>query len=422
MIIDDCISECVYDAPSQTMKILQIVDKGPEGGGVARHVHDVTHELRALGHEVTLLRLYDKAHETAPSTTHALPWTFGPLQGARVAGVLRSLLARIAPDVIHLHAGYTTMSPVLVRALRRAHPMVGTLHDVRPFCFAGTRRFRSTAALCQRELGMRCLSSGCYRPRGTAGALRVLRELAVKAWLLREWRRLPAIVVPSAYLGDLAIQHGFAEGRVHVVRHFTDPAAPGVDSAFAQPPMIIYVGGLQQSKGIMLMFEALQHLSDLPWQAAIVGEGPMRSQLAESLKPQDMADRVTFYGTLDVAQRNALLARSRFLVFPSIVAESFGLVGIEAMAHGKAVVSFATAGTAEWFVDGVNGLAARDGSAEDLARVMRVLLQDATLAARLGENGRRQAHEFFTPHTCIAELCAVYLRAQRFYRGQVGNA
>ncbi|MDO8704098.1 MAG: glycosyltransferase family 4 protein [Sulfuricaulis sp.] len=389
------------------MKILQIVDKGPEGGGVARHVQDLTDALRRQGHDTSVLRLRaDGAADEA-----SLPWTFGPLQGLHRLRALRRLLAHLDPSLIQVHAGFTTLSPVLLRALRRARPTVGMLHDVSPFCFLGTRRFHSGATDCQRRVGAGCVSCGCYRPRSVLGWLRVAREVLVRAWLLKEWRALPQLIVPSEYLRQLALRHGFDAQRVTLIPHFTS-APPDDATAASAPPLIVFVGRLTREKGVFCLFEALARLTDLPWQAALIGAGPGREVLAQTAARHGFADRLRWHGVLAVAERNAVLRSAYLLVFPSLIAEGFGLTGIEALAYGKPVAGFPAGGASEWLRHGETGIAAAEGDAPALAQALRTLLCDPALASRLGENGRRLVRARFAAKPCIADLCAIYARAR----------
>ncbi|MDO8681289.1 MAG: glycosyltransferase family 4 protein, partial [Acidobacteriota bacterium] len=102
----------------------------------------------------------------------------------------------------------------------------------------------------------------------------------------------------------------------------------------------------------------------------------------------------------------------------SLIAEGFGLTGIEALAHGKPVAGFPAGGASEWLRHGETGIAAAEGDAPALAQALRTLLCDPALASRLGENGRRLVHARFAAEPCIADLCAVYARAQDdFNRG-----
>ncbi len=78
--------------------------------------------------------------------------------------------------------------------------------------------------------------------------------------------------------------------------------------------------------------------------------------------------------------------------------EPFGLVLIEAMAAGVPVISANAGGPSEIVKTGENGLLFEPGNAEDLANKLRDILDDQSLAGRIGENGRIRAETFrFNP-------------------------
>ena len=75
--------------------------------------------------------------------------------------------------------------------------------------------------------------------------------------------------------------------------------------------------------------------------------------------------------------KNALFASAALLVVPSVWPEPFGLVGLEAGAHGVPAVAFETGGVGEWLRDGTNGLmAGRRPAVEPLARAIAAALAD----------------------------------------------
>jgi glycosyltransferase involved in cell wall biosynthesis len=85
----------------------------------------------------------------------------------------------------------------------------------------------------------------------------------------------------------------------------------------------------------------------------------------------------------------SLIACARAL--PSLWAEPFGLVGIEAFARGRPVVAYDAGGVRAWLEDGTNGFAVRLGDEAALARAMETLANDPALRARLGARARTDA-------------------------------
>lgn len=394
------------------MKILQIVDKAPQDGGTAIHVFELAASLRARGDTVKLLQLRNVPCSDSTDTPdgYQMPWNYGFVSGWRLRGALRRILSEFNPDIVHVHGCFTTLSPPLLSEIRHSKPVVGTLHDIRPFCFLMTRRLTTTQALCTQRCGLGCFSSGCVAVRGPVDAARLARRWLVDSATLDQWRKLSRIIVPSAYMLELATQHGIPAHRLRLVTHGTHvPATLPIDKKNGSLPRILFLGGLIEHKGIALLVKALQLLPRKAWEAIIVGDGPMRSAVEQELANAGLSQQVALYGYIeDRSVIECLLANARMLVIPSIIPESFSLSGIEALAVGTPVVSFGLGGIAEWLRHGENGLIAATDDIHDLARQMKKLLDDSTLAESLGMRGRQLVQERFTENSALSSLLAIY--------------
>jgi len=369
--------------------------------------------LQAAGHVAeTLLLGTDNGVGEA-----TFPATFDGLAGRRHRTALRRRVAAFAPDLIHVHAGFTSLSAVLLRDLAAHTPTVGQFHDVGSFCYLGTRRYRSGDRLCERRVGVGCWSSGCYRPQGLGPKLRGIGHSLVRADLLAAWRALHRIVLPSAYLLDLAVLHGFAPDRVRVVPNF-QPSAGAQARAPDDVPLILFVGSLLPVKGAHLALQALGRLTAQPWQAVFAGDGVERANLERQCRELGMAERVRFTGALERDAIGALYDRCRMLVHASVIPESFGLVGIEAMARGVPVVGFDLGGVKEWLVDGETGIAVSPWSVEGLARGIERLLREPALAAELGQAAQARVGAHFTTERFLAATLTVYAETVEQWRKQ----
>jgi glycosyltransferase involved in cell wall biosynthesis len=101
------------------------------------------------------------------------------------------------------------------------------------------------------------------------------------------------------------------------------------------------------------------------------------------------------------------------VVVPSTKPEPFGLVAIEAMAAGRAVIAANHGGLSEIVVDGVTGSLIAPGPVEALSAAIEAYLEDPGMAARLGREGRRRFEAEFEESRykrkitdVLAKLCA----------------
>ncbi len=83
------------------------------------------------------------------------------------------------------------------------------------------------------------------------------------------------------------------------------------------------------------------------------------------------------------------------VVVPSRAPETFGLVGVEAMAHAKPVISSQVGGTADWLRHGKNGLSFRSGDVLSLAGAIQTLISHSALAQKMGQKGYQMWQQEF---------------------------
>jgi glycosyltransferase involved in cell wall biosynthesis len=117
-----------------------------------------------------------------------------------------------------------------------------------------------------------------------------------------------------------------------------------------------------------------------------VGEGDDLSRLKKIAADLGVSECVRFLTGLSQQEIGACYARCEIFALPS-TGEGFGLVFLEAMAFGKALVGAACGGTTDVVEDNVNGLLVPARDSERLAETLAALLQDEALRAKLGQRG-----------------------------------
>ena len=124
-----------------------------------------------------------------------------------------------------------------------------------------------------------------------------------------------------------------------------------------------------------------------------------------------ISNRVGFTGFID--DPAAAMRALDIVVHASTQPEPFGLVIIEGMACGRAVIAAGTGGAAELITDGADGLGHTPGDANFLAARIMQLASDAHLRARLGRSGRKTAEHRFDRARLATELIPLYLSVRR---------
>ena len=150
---------------------------------------------------------------------------------------------------------------------------------------------------------------------------------------------------------------------------------------------ILFVGRLDQVKGVPLLIEAFGRLRARHPGAhlTIAGDGPARALLEAQAAPHGQAIR--FAGYVDEPGVAALLAQADMLVLPSF-AEGLPVVLMEAFASGVPVIATQVAGVPELVEDGISGFIVPPGDVETLTARMDRLLSEPSLGPAMGARGR----------------------------------
>jgi glycosyltransferase involved in cell wall biosynthesis len=161
------------------------------------------------------------------------------------------------------------------------------------------------------------------------------------------------------------------------------PAPQRAYRAEAYGPAFLFVSRLDRLKRADLIVRALATADGAGIDVVIAGEGDERAALERLASELGVANRVTFPGRLSEEQLLDRLARCRAVLFPPLL-EDYGFVTVEAFASRRAVVTCTdSGGPAELVEDGISGFVC-DPTPEAIARSMRRLTDDPTLAERMG--------------------------------------
>lgn len=234
----------------------------------------------------------------------------------------------------------------------------------------------------------------CTAHGGDLFGLRSRLAGRLKRWTLRRVDRLAAV---SETLADAAVAGGVDPAALVVapmgvdLQHRFTPAEEGP----APGKTLLFAGRLVAKKGVDVLLEALPAVLDRHPDArlTVVGDGPERATLQTLAARLGVDSAVAFTGSVPNETLPARLRAARVVVFPSRIAadgdrEGFGLVAVEAMGCGAAVVGSDLPAMREFLHDGETGLVAPAGDPQALAAAVIRLLDDPGLCARLGAAGR----------------------------------
>lgn len=170
----------------------------------------------------------------------------------------------------------------------------------------------------------------------------------------------------------------------------------------AQTPRLLFLSNLIESKGVIVLLDALKILMErgFSFQCDFVGGETKEidaKRFAEEVNNRGL-NRVAFYkGKKYGKEKWSVFKQSDIFVFPTYYEnETFGLVILEAMAHRLPVVTTNEGGIPDIVVHGKNGFISERKNPESLADCIAVLLNDKNLRRKMGDEGYRILKERFT--------------------------
>lgn len=224
----------------------------------------------------------------------------------------------------------------------------------------------------------------------TVEVLKTVRRDKMRIEIEEEIMRACDLVVSPTRQEAVAIRARYPGVRVMTIPH-------GVDTRRFTPTRdghrnILFVGRIEPIKGLHFLIEALQILK-LDVGLTLVGGPSKGAGNIESLRTYaaGLPVPVEFAGQVEHGRLAGFYNRAAMLAVPSHY-ESFGLVGLEAMASARPVVGFSHTGLQET-VGTDAGILVKMG-AGDLARAIQTLLSDHELRYRLGRRGWQKARAF----------------------------
>ena len=157
---------------------------------------------------------------------------------------------------------------------------------------------------------------------------------------------------------------------------------------------ILSMGSLYKHKGFDLLINAFSCLVEKQYDINLIiaGTGLEKTSLEKFAKLLKIENKIIFYGAANGKEKIKLFNECEFFVLPSRI-EPFGIVNLEAMAAGKAIVATRTGGVPEIVKDGVNGILVEPYNNKALAEGMMRLLDNKELRERLGRNGRKMVED-----------------------------
>ena len=345
------------------MKIAMVGQFPPHYGGVGVHIHTLSKELIKQGHEVYVityphsdLKDIDGIHVIGTSGIN-IPGIRGLMFKINAKKALNQLVKDVGIDIIHGHY----LFPAGAAACE-----VGSKHKIKTYVTAhGSDMFEM------------------YK-----------KQSFMKPFIKKVLKKADVVFAVSNALKDEILATGVSgiESKTRLYWNSVDINKFSKDNKNLLEnhgkPIVLFVGNLIKRKNVNLILEAKKQ-SSVDYELVIVGDGPLKKDLENKVKSENISD-VRFLGSRNDVEN--IIPGCDVLVLPSF-SESFGLVLIEALACEKPVIGSNVGGISEIITDDV-GLLINPNDSSSLRSAIDKMVGDDEFRQVLASNARKRAIDF----------------------------
>ena len=341
-------------------------------GGVQRHIIDSARALSGLGHDVTIIspRTLNKTGvqdnnfcfgSSKIITFNKTDFDITLVYGAEFKK-LKKFIKENNFEIIHYHTIWTPFLPLQILFLSESKN-VATFHDTPPDNITG-----------------------------------ILTRTAFRLIGLILFRFIDSIIAvseaPAGHLPKLP------DKKIHIIppcidlSRFYNNTTPLINK-INNEIVILFIGRLDQRKGIFVLIEAFKKLCDEGFQVKllIAGTGHDQKKVTDHIETRKL-DTICYLGDIEEKDKPGLYASCDIFCSPALYGESFGIVLVEAMASSKPVVAAANKGYAQLLQSQSEYCLSSPGDPADLYKRLRELVLNDRLREDLGLWGLQQSRQY----------------------------
>ncbi len=386
------------------MKILQIDKFNYLKGGAQRYYLELSTLLRQHGHTVSV---FSQQHEGNVDTRYQQYFPkerYRFFESREVDQKLERLIVQEQPDIAHVHLLYHHLTPSILKVLRRHRiPVVMTVHDYKLIC--PNYLLFTEGSPCQRCQGHKYYNAVLHKciKNSTAKSAIVAAEMY---WhkLFRSYEGyIDQFITPSEFAKTKLVEFGQNASKITVIPHFMN--LQDKTPNYQPGEYLLYVGRLSAEKGVDKLIEVFYNNS-VSERLVIAGTGPLQASLQAQVQTHRIEDKVEFLGHIEGNTLASVIQRCKYLVVPSLVWETFGLVALEAFAYGKPVLAHNVGGLTEVVEHGTTGWLYHTST--DLTdRIIHLQSAQATIIQQ-GKYARQVVETRYTPQQHYEHIMSVY--------------
>lgn len=348
----------------------------PKVGGVASHMHNLALKLRESGNDVAIVTNYwttgkERELEEKGIDLIKIPGMISPLLKINLSFGINSseeLFEYLGDfDVIHSHHAFTPLSLKAAKAGRKMKK--ATLLTTHSISFAHESKLWKALGL-----SFPIFSHYLKFPH------RIIAVSNASKSFIEHFTDTPIRVIPNG-VNDERFHPNWNKERIK-------------EEYGVEGDVILYVSRMSYRKGPHVLLNAFSRLKE--GTLVMVGSGDILPFLKAQAKFLGIEERVRFMGYVPSEELPRVFGMADIFVLPSVTAEAFGIVILEAMASGIPVISTNVGGIPEIVGSSKSGLLIPPSNEDALKEAMENLLIDKKLRRELGENGRKAVEERYS--------------------------
>ena len=336
--------------------------------------------------------------------THALGGlrTFGRmLYSFEARDKMRRLIAEAKPDIAHVHNIYTQISPSILDALQEAHiPAVMTVHDYH-LVSPNYMLWKDGRHANLRGWGITRATLSRFHKHSYAASFAQTLSFKLHRALRLYDRGISKFLCPSEFVAREMIAAGYPENKVQVLPHFID--ASKIEPSQGGDGSVLFVGRFVEEKGVRFVLDLAKKMSNTKF--ILAGDGPLGEEVRARARGLLNVEVTGWLGREALA---LAYARASVVIVPSLWQEVFGLVALEAMAHGKVVLVSDRGGLPEVIEDGVSGIVLPSGNVQFWKGAIERALANPKKIQDLGKTARKRVETIYASQKHLVALEQVF--------------
>ncbi|MFD1615867.1 glycosyltransferase family 4 protein [Gelatiniphilus marinus] len=384
------------------MKILIIHNKYGKHSGEETVVYFQIKLLEEAGHKVvTYFRSSEELETMFLGKLKALIFSIFNPKSFRD---LKKIIKAEQPDLIHIHNLYPLISPSVLPYLKTFKlPIIMTVHNYRLLCPNGL--FFTKNKICEKCTGkgkeLNAIINNCEKSifKSFGYAARNFTARLFKFYT----KNVDYFLCLTEFQKIKLIKNGFDESKVLVINNVCEQVEVTANTQIGNQ-YIGYVGRISEEKGISTILSVAKQMPNVNF------------KLAGSVHPKykhikDKYKNVQLLGFLSNDELLSFYKNSKFIIFPSICYETFGLSLVEAMSQKCAIIASDIAGVPEIVEHDKTGLLFKPGNTEDLRKKILYLLEHPQIADKMGKKGYKKLNDKFRSQHYYKNLIEAYNKA-----------